>query len=333
MKQVIEIRTVSEMHRMGQLPKPLHPLVSVMYNRDLKTVPHVQNVKVINHLYTIIFKSSNICSTFSYGRNSYDHEEGTLVFTGPGQVMEFQNDPSQEDQIDPDGWSLVFHPDIFRKSDLSDKMNKYSFFHYDSNEALHVSDRERISIEDLLEKIVEEYSQTLDRHSQHLIVSNIELFLDYCLRFYDRQFFSRTHLNTDTISKFERFLIQYYESDLAHQRGVPRWFYLFLSSANHSNNWEIDSAVGRSILHLERPFDALDQTHNYLSDLLKKETGKTTLEHIHFFLIERAKNSLLNSSDTISGIAYSLGFAYPQRFSNLFKAKTGMSPKEYRVLN
>lgn len=306
MKQVIEIRTVSEMHRMGQLSKPLHPLVSVMYNRDLKTVPHVQNVKVINHLYTIIFKSSNICSTFSYGRNSYDHEEGTLVFTGPGQVMEFQNDPSQEDQIDPDGWSLVFHPDIFRKSDLSDKMNKYSFFHYDSNEALHVSDRERISIEDLLEKIVEEYSQTLDRHSQHLIVSNIELFLDYCLRFYDRQFFSRTHLNTDTISKFERFLIQYYESDLAHQRGVPS---------------------------VEYCAEQMNLSPNYLSDLLKKETGKTTLEHIHFFLIERAKNSLLNSSDTISGIAYSLGFAYPQRFSNLFKAKTGMSPKEYRVLN
>ena len=306
MKQVIEIRTVSEMHRMGQLPKPLHPLVSVMYNRDLKTVPHVQNVKVINHLYTIIFKSSNICSTFSYGRNSYDHEEGTLVFTGPGQVMEFQNDPSDEDQIDPDGWSLVFHPDIFRKSDLSDRMNKYSFFHYDSNEALHVSDRERISIEDLLEKIVEEYSQTLDRHSQHLIVSNIELFLDYCLRFYDRQFFSRTHLNTDTISKFERFLIHYYESDQAYQRGVPS---------------------------VEYCAEQMSLSPNYLSDLLKKETGKTTLEHIHIFLIEKAKNSLLRSSDTISGIAYSLGFVYPQRFSNLFKAKTGMSPKEYRMLN
>jgi len=306
MKQTIEIHKVSEMHQMGQLPSPKHPLISVIYNRDLKTISGIQNVKVINHLYTIIFKSSNVCSAFSYGRNLYDHEEGTLVFTAPGQVMEFENNSGQKDQIDPEGWSLIFHPDIFRKSDLSDKMSKYSFFNYDSNEALHLSDRERASIEDLLEKIIQEYSQILDRHSQHLIVSNIELLLDYCLRFYDRQFFSRANLNSDTISKFERFLINYYESDQACHTGVPS---------------------------VEYCAKQLNLSPNYLSDLLKKETGKTTLEHIHFFLIERAKNNLLNSTDSISGIAYSLGFDYPQRFSNLFKSKTGMSPKEYRFSN
>ncbi len=306
MNQIIEIHKVSEMHQLGQLPKPAHPLISVIYNRDLKTASGLEGVKVINHLYTIIFKSSNICSTFSYGRNSYDHEEGTLVFTAPGQVMEFRNDITEDEQIDPDGWSLVFHPDLFRKSSLSDKMNSYSFFHYDSNEALHVSDRERTSIEDLLAKIVQEYSQMLDRHSLHLIVSNVELFLDYCLRFYDRQFFSRTHLNGDTISKFERFLNNYYESDQASENGVP----------------SVDLCARQ-----------LNVSPNYLSDLLKKETGKTSLEHIHLFLIERAKNSLLNSSESISTIAYSLGFDYPQRFSNLFKSKTGMSPKEYRFLN
>lgn len=306
MKRTFEIHKVSEMHQMGDLPKPAHPLVSVIYNRDLKTVAGMQGLKIVNHLYTIIFKSSGVCSTFSYGRNSYDHEEGTLVFTAPGQVMEFENDASKENEIDPEGWSLVFHPDIFRKSDLSNKINKYSFFHYDSDEALHLSDKERASIENLLEKIVEEYNQTLDRHSQHLIVSNIELFLDYCLRFYDRQFFSRANLNSDTISKFERFLNGYYKSGEASRNGVPS---------------------------VEYSAKQLNCSPNYLSDLLKKETGKTTLEHIHFFLIERAKNSLLNSNDTISGIAYSLGFEYPQRFSNLFKAKTGMSPKEYRFLN
>lgn len=288
------------------MPHPKHPLISVIYNRDLKSISDAQGVRIINHLYTIIFKSSSVCSSFSYGRNTYDHEEGTLVFTAPGQVMEFTDDQSENTPIDPNGWSLVFHPDLFRKSDLADKMSKYSFFHYDSNEALHVSDQEKVSIEDLLEKIAKEYSQTPDRHSQNLIVSNIELFLDYCLRFYDRQFFSRTNLNSDTISKFERFLIDYFRSGQVLDRGVPT----------------VESCA--TALHL---------SPNYLSDLLKKETGKTTLEHIHLFLIDKAKSNLLNSSESISEIAYSLGFEYPQRFSNLFKSKTGMSPTEYRHLN
>lgn len=306
MKETLEIHKVSEMHQMAGLPKPEHPLVSVIYNRDLKTITNLTGIKVVNHLYTIIFKSSNVCSSFSYGRNSYDHEEGTLVFTAAGQVMEFNNDGLDKEDIDPDGWTLVFHPDIFRKSELSTKMGKYSFFHYASNEALHLSEKERNSIEDLLGKIVAEYSQMLDCHSQHLIVSNIGLFLDYCLRFYDRQFFSRTNLNNDTISKFEKFLLHYYDSDQVLKTGIPT----------------VDLCAKQ--LHL---------SPNYLSDLLKKETGRTTLEHIHFFLIEKAKNSLLNSTETISSIAYTLGFDYPQRFSNLFKSKTGMSPKEYRSLN
>lgn len=306
MKQIIEIKKISEMHQMGALPKPKHPLISVIHNRDIKTVTAIQDVKIINHLYTIIFKSASVCSDFSYGRSSYDFEEGTLVFTAPGQVMEFKNDNTESEQIDPNGWSLVFHPDIFRKIDLANKMSKYSFFQYDSNEALHISEQEKISLEDLLGKIEQEYSQMLDRHSQHLITSNIELFLDYCLRFYDRQFYSRTNVNNDFVSKFERLLIHYYENDQADQKGIPS---------------------------VEYCAKQLNLSPNYLSDLLKRETGKTTLEHIHYFLIERAKNSLLNSSDTISGIAYSLGFEYPQHFSNLFKSKTGVSPKEYRHLN
>ncbi len=304
MIQIIEINKVSQMHQFGELQKPKHPLISVIYNRDLKSVAAIQGVKIINNLYTIIFKSSSVCSSFSYGRSSYDHEEGTLVFTAPGQTMEFDNTENQE--IDPDGWSLVFHPDVFRKSNLSDKMNKYSFFQYDSNEALHLSDQERYSLEDLLEKIIQEYSQVLDRHSQNLIVSNIELFLDYCLRFYDRQFYSRTNINSDILSKFERFLTNYYADEQAVQNGIP---------------------------NVESCAKEMNLSPNYLSDLLRRETGKTTLEHIHYFLIERAKTSLLNSSASISGIAYSLGFEYPQHFSNLFKSKTGFSPKEYRYLN
>jgi len=306
MKQVIELRRVSEIHQMSGLPKPSHPLISVIYNSDLKAVANVQGIKLINHLYIIIFKSSSVCGSFSYGRSTYDYEDGTLVFTAPGQVMEFSNDGVELDQIDPDGWSLIFHPDIFRKSNLSDKINKYSFFQYASNEALHLSEQEKTSIEGLLQKIVQEYSQMLDRHSQNLIASNIELFLDYCLRFYDRQFFSRTNLNSDILSKFELLLIDYFETDKTYQNGIPS---------------------------VEYCSKQLNLSPNYLSDLLKRETGKTALEHIHYFLIERAKSSLLNSSDSISGIAFSLGFEYPQHFSNLFKSKTGFSPKEYRNLN
>ncbi len=306
MSQSIEIHSISQMHQMGGLSEPKHPLVSVIYNRDLKSVSGLQGVKVINHLYVVIFKSSDTCSAFSYGRNSYDFEDGTLVFMAPGQVMEFSANPEENTHIDPDGWSLIFHPDIFRKSNLSNKVNNYSFFHYDSNEALHISNNEREAIEDLLNKIIQEYSQKLDRHSQHLIVANIELFLDYCLRFYDRQFFSRAYLNNDTVSKFEKLLINHFKGDQIHKTGIP----------------SVDFCAKE-----------LNLSASYLSDLLKKEVGKTALEYIHFFLIEKAKNSLLSSTESISGIAYSLGFEYPQHFSNLFKSKTGMSPKEYRHLN
>lgn len=306
MKQTIEINTVHQIHKIAGNKNPEHPLVSVIHNRDIKTTSSIENVKVVNNLYSIIFKSTDNCSINSYGRNSYDYEKGTLVFTSPGQVMEFDNENKVAEKIDPNGWSLIFHPDLFRKFNLATKINKYSFFHYDSNEALHLSENEKDTIEELLDKIVQEYSQRLDRHSQHLIVSNIELFLDYCLRFYDRQFFTRTNINSDKISQFEKLLASYYSSNTSDKKGIP---------------------------NVEYCAKKLNVSTNYLSDLLKKETGKTTLEHIHFYLIEKAKINLLNSSDSISGIAYSLGFEYPQHFSNLFKSKTGFSPKEYRSLN
>ena len=295
------------MHKAVGLPASAHQLVSVIYNRDITTVEVLQDVKVINNLYVVIFKSSKSCSPFSYGKNIYDFEDGTLVFTAPGQVMEFNQANAGDDQsIDPDGWSLAFHPELFRKSDLAERIDRYSFFYYDANEALHISNQERQTIEELLEKIIYEYSQRPDRHSQHLIVSNIELFLDYCLRFYDRQFFSRTNLNQDILSKFERLLTRYFQSIQAHQKGIP----------------SVEFCAGE-----------LNLSPKYLSDLLKRATGKTTQEHIHHFLIEKAKVTLLNSSATISEIGYSLGFEYPQHFSNLFKLKTGYSPREYRNLN
>lgn len=305
MSNTFVINSISQAHQSLGLAKPKHPLVTVVYARDIKVVSDFQEVKVVNNLYQITLKSTKDCGRLQYGRNSYDYEEGTLVFTSPGQVTEYTGE-FEIGNRDNEGWTLAFHPDLIRKSGLADKMNGYTFFNYDVNEALHLSDEERNTIEELLDKIIKEYSQNLDRHSQHLIISNIELLLDYCLRFYDRQFYTRTNLNSDIVSKFERLLKAYYQKDDAIDLGLPNVNYCAKE---------------------------LNLSANYLSDLLKKETGKTTQEHIHLFVVEKAKNILLNSSDSVSEIAYSLGFEYPQHFSNLFKSKTGFSPRDYRNMN
>ena len=298
------IDSISQAHQAMGLSKPKHPLVSVVKTKDFNPKLDFRGVKVINNLYQVSLKQLG-CGNLFYGKNSYDYEEGTLVFTSPGQVSMFEGEMPANDDTD-EGWTLAFHPDLIRKSTLSNKIDRYSFFHYDVNEALHLSEEELETIEDLLNKIVKEYSQNLDKHSQNLIISNIELLLDYCTRFYDRQFYTRTNLNTDIISKFERLLKAYYQTAKVNDLGIPSVQYLA---------------------------SELNLSSNYLSDLLKKETGKTTQEHIHLFVIEKAKNILLNSSNSISEIGYSLGFDYPQHFSNLFKSKTGMSPTEFRSLN
>jgi len=296
------INSISQAHEAAGLSQPKHPLVTVVQTKDYKPTVDFSGVKVVNNLYQVTLKDLG-CGNLFYGKNSYDYENGTLVFTSPGQVTIFEGEmPTEND--DSTGWTLAFHSDLIQKSNLATKIDSYSFFNYDINEALHLSEEELQIIEELLQKIIKEYSQNLDKHSQHLIVSNIELLLDYCVRFYDRQFITRSNLNVDVISKFERKLKTYYTS--SSENGIPSVQYL----ANE-----------------------LNLSANYLSDLLKKETGKTAQEHIHLFVINKAKNKLLNSSESISQIGYSLGFEYPQHFSNLFKAKTGVSPSAYRNLN
>lgn len=297
------INSITQAHQAMGLPKPKHPLVSVVKTAHFRPTMDFRGLKIINNLYQITLKQLG-CGNLMYGKNSYDYEEGTLVFTSPGQVTVFEGEMPTDSESSK-GWTLAFHPDLIRKSGLADKMSQYSFFNYEVNEALHLSDEELDTIEDLLAKIVKEYSQNLDKHSQNLIISNIELLLDYCTRFYDRQFYTRSNLNLDYVSKFEKLLNKYYEGELSDQKGLPNVKYL----ANE-----------------------LNFSSGYLSDLLKKETGKTAQEHIHLFVIEKAKNKLLNSKNSISEIGYALGFEYPQHFSNLFKSKTGLSPSEYRNL-
>lgn len=303
MSEIYSIDSITQVHKALGLAPPKHPLVSIIDAKEIKSTSEYEDVKLVMNLYQVALKKS-VSGKLKYGRTSYDFQEGTLVFTGPGQTLKYEAGETNIDDLE--GWSLIFHPDLITKSELGEKIGEFSFFEYNTNEALHLSNEEQNTLEELLDKIIKEYSQNMDKHSHKLITSNIEMILNYCVRFYDRQFYTRTNLNSDFISKFERKLKEYYQKDLAVLEGTPNLKYF-------SNE--------------------LGLSPNYLSDVLKKETGKSAKEHIQLYIINKAKNRLLNSNDSISEIAFSLGFEYPQHFSSLFKSKTGQSPKDFRILN
>ena len=300
MGNIMRIESISQIHEMIGYEKPKHPLITFIEPSKIKAKPIIDQQFSIG-LYSISLKNGHECK-LKYGRQYYDFQEGTLMFLAPGQTIEPVS-VSEKAESELDGWILIFHPDLIRKSPLGKKMNEYSFFSYDSHEALHLSDQERQTVTCIVKTIENEYSQNIDVHSQDLIISNLELFLNYCNRFYGRQFFTRTNVNRDVATRFEEYLQSYFDSDKPETRGLP-----------------------------SVKFCAQDMGYspNYLSDLLKKETGKGTQEHIHYYLIEKAKTLLLGTEEPVSQIAYSLGFEYPQHFSKLFKNKTGMSPAEYR---
>lgn len=302
MDDFIKIKTISEAHAGFGLDKPKHPLVSVYHHKNLKKNDDFIGAKFVVDLYQVTYKTCND-SSFGYGRNSYDFQEGTLIFTSPGQVITMHDWGEDKNS---EGWSLLFHPDLIRKSELAKSIKNYTFFSYSVTEALHISDSEKQTILELLFKIEQEIGQNTDKYTQKLIISNIELILDYCIRFYDRQFYTRENINKDIVTRFEELLSDYYDSELPLEKGIPSVKYCG---------------------------EELNISPNYLSDLLKKETSRNAQDHIHFFVVERAKNHLLNSEESISQLAYGLGFEYPQHFSKLFKKKTGMSPIEYRNLN
>ncbi len=302
MNSLTKVNTIAELHKYLGVGNPKHPLVSVLrFDKD-----RINNIerdkKIILNFYSVAIKEGLI-NSFGYGRSTYDFNDGTLIFFGPGQSITHESGKVNEIY---DGWMLSFHPDLIRKSALAVNINKYNFFSYEANEALHLSEDEKETLNDCVTKIEKEISQNIDKHSQTLIISNIELLLNYCTRFYDRQFYTRTNMNKDIVAKFEKLLSDYYDGGLQFERGVPTVKYC-AEQFNHSSN--------------------------YLSDLLKKETGRNALDHIHFFVIEKAKTTLLNSESTVSEIAYDLGFEYPQSFGKLFKNKTGISPARYRILN
>ena len=299
---IITIDTIENGHKLIGVPAPKHPLVSVINLKDITKLPEDPNMKFMLNMYMISLKDGISCS-LNYGRNSYDFSKGTMVFSKPNQVLSSEDETIENDAK---GWLLFFHPDLIRKSELGKNINQYSFFDYETHEALHLSEEEQEVVTDIVRKIEKEYQQNIDKHSQKLIISNIELLLDYSNRYYDRQFYVRTNLNQDRITEFEQLLKTYFSSGTSSELGIPTVKYCG---------------------------EKLNMSPNYLSDLLKKETGKSAKEHIYSYIINKAKNKLLGSTNSVSEIAYDLGFEYPQHFSKLFKKQTGFSPVKYRSMN
>lgn len=301
MADFFHIKSISEVHSLFGLAKPLHPLITV-----IKDWPKIDfnfgDTKMVSDLYLLGMKG-NVKGSFKYGRNTYDYEEGTLAFMAPNQVAQFDNENSE---MDENGWNILFHPDLIRKSELGKTIKNYSFFNYELSEALHVSDKEKEMLTELVQRIQIELEQNIDKHSQELVIVNLESILKYCSRYYDRQFYTRTNLNKDFIVRFEEFLENHFNSEDLVEKGIP------------------------SVTECGK---ALNMSGSYLSDLLKLETGRSAKDHIHTYIIEKAKTLLLSSEFSVGEVAFDLGFEYAQHFSKLFKSKTGVSPIEFRNLN
>jgi len=293
-----KVQTISELHEIAGFEKPKHPLVTVIDYSKVDVNDGPESGSFICSFYSVNFKKH--CD-FIYGRQAFDHKEGTLLCTAPEQIITFNR---KKETSSTEGWGLYFHPELIRNTALGKKINEYSFFSYAENEALHLSEQEKLILLSILKQMENEYNTNIDHYSHDLIISNIELLLNYCRRFYGRQFITRTNQNKDVIVRFEEFITDYFNSDELQNSGIPTVKYCA---------------------------DAMNLSPNYFSDMLKSETGKNTQEHIHYYLLEKAKNKLVNSNLSINEIAHELGFEYPQNFSKLFKKKVGVSPSLYRL--
>src|SRR3984957_362553 len=298
MEKIIKLDSVAQFNALrGQ--ETLHPLVTVL---DQSKSKPLYPARFVSGLYVVFLKEVK-CGELKYGRNTYDYQEGTLVFISPGQV--YGIDDSMK-AVQPKGWALAFHPDLIHGTSLGRHIKEYNFFSYDVNEALHVSERERQVVIECFNKIQYELEHAIDKHSKTLIVSNIELFLNYCVRFYDRQFITRDNIHKDVLVKFEELLDDYFQSDKPQTLGFP----------------SVGYCAGQ-----------LNLSANYFGDLIKKETGRSAQEYIQGKLIDVAKEKVFDTSKSIGEIAYEMGFKYPQHFTRLFKQRVGQSPNEYRLLN
>lgn len=304
MNSIIQINSVTGYNNaLGQ--ETLHPLVSVIDFANVRPFETPEgsppdSYKAQMNLYAVFLKDIK-CGNIKYGIQDYDYEEGSLIFMSPGQVFGIEDDGQV---YQPTGTALVFHPDLIHGTSLGKHMEDYTFFSYEVNEALHLSARERELVDDCFNKINYELEHAIDNHSKTLIVSYLELFLNYSRRFYERQFITRGHVNKDILVRFERILKDYFSSEKPLELGLPSVRYCA---------------------------DKLYLSPNYLGDLLKKETGKSAQEHIQLKMVDEAKEKIFDTEKSISEIAYELGFKHPQHFTRMFKKSTGLTPNEYRL--
>ena len=302
MSTFLHLHTIADAIGLFQFDLPAqHPLIAVVDFSKVKG--HIsEETKISADYYCMMFKDTRH-NNIKYGRQAIDFQDGSLICMAPNQVLVM--DVDEEASANLSGWGLFFHPDLISASALNDHMKDYTFFSYETTESLHLSEKERHILQECVSKIESELQENIDVYSQSIIVSSLELLLNYCTRFYGRQFITRKSANSTVVSQIEKILRNYYQGD-QQDKGLPTVKFL-AAQANLSAS--------------------------YLSDLLKKETGKNAQEHIHFYLIQEGKNKLLSTDKSVAEIAYELGFEYPQYFNKLFKQKTGKTPLEFRSLN
>jgi len=299
-KQLHRIKTITEFHRVRGLPKPQHPLISLI---DFASIRHSTDNNSINWVfdfYSISLKR-DLNAKVIYGQQESDFDEGIMFFIAPGQVFRIEIGEGPIEQHS--GWILLVHPDFLWNTPLAQKITQYEFFDYSVNEALFLSDKEETTIDGILQNMLQEYHSNIDKFSQDVVIAQLELLLTYADRFYHRQFITRKITNHQTLSRLEDILTKYFNSDDLTRKGLPTVHYIA---------------------------ESLNVSPGYLSSLLKVLTGQSTQQHIHNKLIEKAKGKLAATDLSISEIAYELGFEHPQSFSRLFKIKTNLSPLEFR---
>lgn len=295
----IAINSISELHRLMGLPKPLHPLISLINMDVVQSTKKAEGLYFVLNFYGISLKK-NISGKLKYGQNYYDFDEGVLAVTAPKQILSV----GSEEDYKVSGYWLVFHSDFILNYPLGKAIKDYGFFSYAVNEALHLSDKEEKMLEGIFKNIEQEYQTSIDQFSQDVMVSHLGLFLNYCNRFYNRQFLTRKKAGHDLLSKMEELLDEYFKNDNLIESGLPTVQY-FAEKMNVSSN--------------------------YLSDMLRALTGQSTQQHIHDKLIEKAKEALITTNLSVSEIAYQLGFEHPQSFSKFFKNKVNLTPVQFRA--
>jgi AraC-like DNA-binding protein len=295
------IKTIAEYHRLMDLPKPQHPLISVVRFDDIKLISSDKPKSISHYFYSIALKR-NFDGKMKYGQQNLDFDEGVMHFMSPKQVLTYEP-TSEQKEIKHSGWLLLIHPDFFWNTTLAKTIKQYEFFNYSVNEALFLSEKEEIAINNLIANIEQEYNSNIDNFSQNVIIAHLELLLTYSERFYNRQFITRKISNNKILVDLENILFTYFNANNLSKNGIPTVQYIS---------------------------EKLNVSPNYLSRMLKILTGQSTQQHIQDKLIESAKEMLSITNLSVSEIAYELGFEHPQSFSKLFKLKTNISPLNFR---